>query len=120
MVAALITRNLSRLTPREVVKVPEGIGGQDKVPNGKRNQVDQHPSDVGDLTGCDHDEETGQTQDDGEEDKWNHRILRALDSGYDDEIDGERDSGREDQSTSQLHEHDKLHGETEGTAQVSD
>lgn len=39
----LLSRRLSGITPREVVKLPEGVRGQDKVPNRQREQVNKHP-----------------------------------------------------------------------------
>lgn len=37
----------------------------------------------------------------------------------DDEVDGEGDSGGQDECSDQLHSYDELHGETEGTTKVS-
>lgn len=37
---------LPGITPGEVVEFPEGIRGQDKVPDGQRDEVDKHPHDV--------------------------------------------------------------------------
>ena len=39
----LLAGGLPRLAPREVVELPEGVGGQDKVPDRERKQVDEHP-----------------------------------------------------------------------------
>lgn len=42
----LLTRSLSSISPREVVKFPECVGRKDKIPEWEREQVDQHPNDV--------------------------------------------------------------------------
>ena len=40
------TIQLARLSPRKVVKVPEGIDGKDEIPDGKGDDVDEEPDDV--------------------------------------------------------------------------
>jgi hypothetical protein len=42
----LFTGSLSSVTPREIIELPEGICGQDEIPDRKREEVDQHPHDV--------------------------------------------------------------------------
>lgn len=37
---------LSRVAPAEIVKVPEGVGWEDEVPDWEGEEVDQHPEDV--------------------------------------------------------------------------
>ena len=57
--ALLLASCLTCVTPTEVVEMPECIGGQDQVPDWERQQIDQHPHNVGDAVGCDDDEDTG-------------------------------------------------------------
>jgi hypothetical protein len=57
---------LTRVSPGEVVEVPEGVDWKDEVPDGEREQVDQHPEDVGQAVGGDDDENSRQTKDEGE------------------------------------------------------
>ena len=49
---------LSRVSPTEVIEVPEGVGGEDEVPNRQRKEVDQHPEDVDNAMRGDDDEDT--------------------------------------------------------------
>ena len=65
----LFARHHPGLAPAEVVKVPEGIDGEDKVPNGEREEVDEHPRDVNDLSGRQDDEQRGETEDGREEEE---------------------------------------------------
>ena len=52
----LLSRRLSRIAPREVVKLPERVRGQDEVPNRERQEVDEHPYDIGPAVSRDDDE----------------------------------------------------------------
>lgn len=47
---------LSSIAPTEVVKLPEGVRRQDKVPNGQRQQVDKHPGNIRPPMCCDNNE----------------------------------------------------------------
>lgn len=120
MIGLLITRNLSRLTPTKVIEMPECVGREDKVPNWQREEVDDHPSDVGDLARGDDDEQAWKTKNDTEEDQGDESRFGAIDSRADNQVDGERDGSRQDEGTRQFHEHDELHGEAESTAKIPD
>lgn len=81
--ALLLSHGLTCVTPAEVVKVPEGIGGKDQVPNWERQQVDSHPEDVGDSVSCDDDEDTRKTKDEREEDQRDDWRLGSSDGSFD-------------------------------------
>lgn len=38
--ALLLTRGFPSVSPAEIVKVPEGVDGEDEIPNGKGEEVD--------------------------------------------------------------------------------
>lgn len=57
--AGLGARRLSRVAPAEIVEVPEGVGGQDEIPHGQGDQIDDHPEDVDEAVRGDDDEDTG-------------------------------------------------------------
>lgn len=59
---ALIAIRLAGFTPREVIKLPESIGWEDKVPDRERQEVDEHPDDIGPRVRRDNDENTGKTK----------------------------------------------------------
>lgn len=61
--------HLARVTPRKVIKLPECVAWQHKIPHGQRAEVDQHPEDVGPAVGGEDDEDGGETEDHGEEDQ---------------------------------------------------
>jgi hypothetical protein len=42
----LFPGRLPRIAPTEIIKLPVSVSWEDKVPNGKREQIDQHPDDV--------------------------------------------------------------------------
>lgn len=42
---------LAGVAPGEVVEVPVGVDGEDEVPDGQGDEVDEHPGDVGDAVG---------------------------------------------------------------------
>lgn len=65
--ALLIAIRFASFTPREVVKLPEGIDREDKVPNGERQEVDEHPNDVGPRVRSDDDENTRETKNETQE-----------------------------------------------------
>ena len=74
VVAALVgacdgAGGLPRVTPAEIVKVPEGVGGEDEVPDWEGEEVDEHPEDVDEAVRGDDDEDTGETKDEDEEDQ---------------------------------------------------
>jgi hypothetical protein len=62
------TSGLSRVTPTEVVKVPERVSWQDEVPDWEGEQVDEHPKDVDEAVGGDDNEDTWEAKDKDEED----------------------------------------------------
>lgn len=64
---------LSSVAPAEVVEVPEGVGGQDEVPDWEGDQVDQHPGDVDPSVRGDDDEDTGETEDEYKENERDSR-----------------------------------------------
>ena len=43
--ALCLALDTARLTPRKVVKVPEGVGWQEEVPHGQEDQIDNQPDD---------------------------------------------------------------------------
>lgn len=61
--ALLLAADLARVAPAEVVEVPVRVGGEHQVPDGEREEVDEHPEDVGDAVGGDDDEEARETED---------------------------------------------------------
>lgn len=54
-----VTGSLTRVSPGEIVKVPEGVHWQDEVPDWEREQVDQHPQDIGETVCGDDDQHSG-------------------------------------------------------------
>lgn len=64
---------LSSVAPTEVIEVPEGICGEDEVPDWERDEVDQHPGDVDPSVRGDDDEDTGETKDEYEKDQRDGR-----------------------------------------------
>lgn len=109
MITTLVSRNLACLTPREVVKVPECISREDKVPDGERKEVDEHPADIGHLARGDNDQQTRKTENDGKKNERNPGCRCTVNGTDDEKIDGERDGSGKDQGTGQLHEDDELH-----------
>jgi hypothetical protein len=65
--ALLITIRFTGFTPRKVVKLPEGIDRENKVPNRERQEVDKHPDDVRPRVCGDNDENTRQTKNETKE-----------------------------------------------------
>jgi hypothetical protein len=78
---------LSSVTPTEVVKVPEGVGREDEIPDWKGEEVDHHPGDVDESVGGDDDEYTGQTENEDQEDEGNGRCWCVRESRF--ESDGD-------------------------------
>jgi len=66
-----LTRSHTRITPTEVVEVPEGVGWQNKVPDREGAEIDAHPCEVGEAGGCNDDEDTREAEDEGQEDERN-------------------------------------------------
>lgn len=81
--AALLARRLPRVAPAEVVEVPVGVRGQDEVPDGEGEEVDEHPEDVGDAVGGDDDEGAGQAEDEGQKDEGDKGGGGVGDGGFD-------------------------------------
>lgn len=69
----LLACGLSSVTPAEVVEVPECVCRQDEVPDRERHEVDTHPQDVGDAMSGDDDQQTGKTEDEGEQNERDRR-----------------------------------------------
>lgn len=78
--ALLITIRFAGFTPREVVKLPEGIDREDKVPNGERQEVDEHPNDVGPRVCGDDDENTRETKNETQEHQ-RYNLRRMMNDG---------------------------------------
>lgn len=89
----LLASRLPRVTPREVVKLPECVSGEDEIPDRQGEKVDQHPHDVGPAVGCANDQDSGETKNETEEhqgdDLWwrvddgdDHYITVSLESKY--------------------------------------
>ena len=53
----LLASHFACVAPGEVVEMPISVGGEDQVPDGEREEVDEHPEDVGEFVGCDDDED---------------------------------------------------------------
>lgn len=80
----LLVRGLSSITPREIVKLPERVGGQDKVPNREGDQVDQHPDDVRPRVSSDNDKDRGETENQSKQNKRDdlHRRIDNRDNDW--------------------------------------
>ena len=65
--------------------MPERVRGQDAVPDGQREQVDDHPAQVRDLARGDDDQHARQAEHDREQDERDGRVRAAGDDGDDDE-----------------------------------
>ena len=85
----LFTVGFPGVTPGKIVKVPESVDGEDKVPDGEREEVYEHPGDVGDAVGSDDDEDAGKTEDEGEENERDDGGLGVGYGGFDAEGDWE-------------------------------
>ena len=120
MRTTLISRDLSCLTPRKVVKMPERIRREETVPDREGKQINKHPTDIGNLPRCDDDEKTRKTENNGQEDERNRRIRATRNDGNNDQVERETDSSGQDQGTHQLHSYDELHREAKGTTEVAD
>lgn len=114
----LLTGRLAGFTPGEVIELPERVCWQNEIPNWQRQQIDEHPQDVDETMGSDHDQNTWETKNQGEQDERND-LHRLANNGGDDDVDGKGDSGGKDQGTDQLDEDDKLHTEAERSAKVA-
>ena len=64
----------------------EGVEWQDKVPDGEGHEVNEHPAQVSDFAGSDDDEDGGDAENDGEENKGDDRLYGARDDGDDNEV----------------------------------
>jgi hypothetical protein len=147
--ASTLSLDLPRLSPREVVEMPVGVDGEDKVPDRERAQVDEHPSDIcqeekqtskinqllsglargwsmqrrertSNLPRCDDDEKRRETEDEGEEDERHGRSRLRGDDGDDDNVEGEGDGSRKSERSDEIDQDDELHREAECSAEVSD
>ena len=78
-----LSSSLPRVTPREIVKVPERVHRQHEVPNGKREQVNEQPHDIAQAMGSYDDEHSGQPQDQSQEDERHCRSNGVRDSRND-------------------------------------
>ena len=100
--------------------MPEGVNGEDEVPNWQSEQVDEHPEDVDNLPCRNQDENGGETED-GDEEHEGDSLFERLgwgDNDADDEGVGEGDGDREHNRTEEVHEHDELHAEAERSTQI--
>lgn len=79
----LPVRRLSGVAPGEIVKLPERVGWEHKVPDGQRNQVDQHPKDIRPAVRCDDDQDRWQTENQGEQDERDDLRRRIDDRNND-------------------------------------
>lgn len=57
----LLAGRLARIAPGEVVKLPEGVRGKYKVPDGQGEEVDGHPDNVGRRVGRHNNQDTRKT-----------------------------------------------------------
>lgn len=89
---ALVAICLTGFTPREVIKLPESIGWEDKVPDGEGQEVDEHPDDIGPRVRGDNNENTGKTE--NETEKHQRDDLRWL-------VDDRRDNCKSDKSAAE-------------------
>lgn len=53
------------VAPGKVVKLPECVDGQDKVPHGQRAEIDEHPKDIRPAVGGENDEDRWEAKDEG-------------------------------------------------------
>lgn len=114
--------HLPSFSPREIVKVPERVQRQDKIPYRQGQQVNQHPEHVDDFARRDENEDGGQTKDSAEKHDWNSLFERlGWVQGYtNDQCVGEGDGDGKHDRSEQVHEHHELHAEAERSTQVSD
>ena len=54
--------NFSSLAPREIIEMPKGVYREDKIPNGKGEEVNDHPTEIHDLARGDEDKESRETE----------------------------------------------------------
>lgn len=80
--ALLIAIRFASFTPREVVKLPEGIDWENKIPNGERQEVDEHPDDVRPRVCGDDDENTRETKNETQEHQ-RYNLRGVMDDGCD-------------------------------------
>lgn len=66
-----VASRLSRITPGEVVELPEGVGGENKIPDGERAEINDHPDDVRPGMRGNNDKHTWKTQNQGEQHQGN-------------------------------------------------
>lgn len=69
----LLASRLTSITPAEVIKFPERVRWEYKIPDGQREQVDKHPCHIGPSVGGDHDQDRWETQDQCKKHKWYDR-----------------------------------------------
>lgn len=69
LLASYSARGLSRISPAKIVELPICVGGEDAVPDGEGEEVDEHPEDVGPAGGGEDDEDGGEAEDEAEEDQ---------------------------------------------------
>lgn len=82
----------------------ESVRGQDEIPNRQREQINEHPTEIRDLPRRHDDEETGNTEDDGEEDEGDDGFDRSRNNRHDNQVQRKGDGGGKNESTSELHE----------------
>lgn len=92
VVATDLAVGLSGVAPGEVVEVPEGVRGQDEVPDRQTKQIDQHPEHVAEAVGGDDDEDAGKTEDESQEDEWDDWSCCVCDGSLDGEGDCREES----------------------------
>lgn len=78
--------DLARRAPREVVHVEEGVGWEDEVPDRKRTEVDEHPTEVGETARGDDDQDGRNTEDESEKDERDGRFDGTGNDSDDDQV----------------------------------
>jgi len=57
-----VSGRLARVSPGEVVELPERVHREDKVPDGEGEEIDEHPGDVGPAVRREHDQNRRKTK----------------------------------------------------------
>jgi hypothetical protein len=74
----LFSRCLPCITPAEIVELPVRVCREDKVPDRERDQVDEHPEDVGEAMSRQDDKDSWKTKN---QDKEHKRYRRGCSVG---------------------------------------
>ena len=117
LLVALLTDDNSRVTPREVILVPERVDGQHKAVDREGDDIDDHPSNVLPLSLDDEDDRL-KTIHCSDHDNRDQRKLTGMRTDSVDEISKVNAGSGQDDGTKEVNEDHESHAETAETTKI--